>query len=267
MGAMTEEEKPIPEGTPTKGTVSGSVPDLDITILGAAQVQDADGDDLIVFYYEATNRSDELNALWHYNVDASQEGEFLEMVYVLDDVPEISYMDLEFFPGKTLRCAAAFEYDPDDGIVGFRISPFKGDEAVLYYADPQNLSGAPKEPYSFEAGPEILTGYEDLPGKTKNISFEDVEFFTDKDGRKMMRYSYHTPNDSEEAGLYHYCDAYQDGVELRAFWDDENNLNDWENMIFVNTCQLRTKSPVIIVCTEESEDGTGPVAVNIVKLN
>ncbi len=55
-------EKPIPEGEPSAGPVTGTVNGITFTILGADQAQSDEGP-LIVFYYEAVNTTDDYQEL------------------------------------------------------------------------------------------------------------------------------------------------------------------------------------------------------------
>ena len=267
MGSLgPDEAAPIPDGDFTVGTVSGTVHDLAYTILGAEHRQDAGAGDVIVFYFDVTNSTDELRALWFESYEASQGGEFLECVYALDDVPETMNVNFEFVPGRTIRCAAAFEFDPAGGKVSFRLSSaYDGENTLCYYADPQALSGAPAVPFRFDDDPSIPAMFIDLPERTENVSFEAPEFFTAGDGSRAMRYFIRVPNDSEDSSdyLYHYCTAFQDGVELAGIWDDPGTVSDPENHIRAYAVRLRTDSPVIIVVTEETDSGEICVAAKV----
>lgn len=267
MGSLGPDEAvPIPDGDFTAGTVSGTVHDLEYTILGAEHRQDAEAGDVIVFYFDVTNSTDELRALWYENYEASQCGEFLECVYALDDVPETMNVNFEFVPGRTIRCAAAFEFDPAGSKVSFRLSSaYDSDSTLCYYADPQSLSGAPAEPFKFDDDPAIPAMFKGLPEKTENVCFEEPEFFTAEDGSRAMRYFIRVPNDSEDSNdyMYHYCAAFQDGVELAGIWDDPGTVSDPENHIRADAVRLRTGSPVIIVVTEETASGESVVAAKV----
>lgn len=267
LGSLGPSEvEAIPDGEFTAGNVIGTVHDLEITILGADHLKDPEAGDVIVLYFEAKNCTDELRALWYEDVDASQGGKFLESVYEVDMVPEIYNMDFEFIPGRTIRAAAAFMFDPEGGKISFRISSYYDKEnALFYYADPQALSGAPAEPFVFDADPALPAMFKGLPEKTENVSFEGVEFFTYDEGR-AMRFFLHLPNDSEAEDddyLYHYCDLYQDGIELARIWDDPDTEGSVKEHLAAGAVRLRTESPVMIVVTEEDDSGTAIVAAKV----
>ena len=175
-------------------------------------------------------------------------------------------MNFEFVPGRTIRSAAAFEFDPAGGKVSFRLSsPYDHDSTLCYYADPQSLSGAPAEPFRFDDDPAIPAMFNSLPERTENISFEEPEFFTAGDGSRAMRCFIRVPNDSEDSNdyMYHYSTAFQDGVELAGIWNDPDTVNDPENQIRASAVRLRTGSPVIVVVTEETDSGNPYVAAKV----
>ena len=260
MGVMDDAAEPIPEGEPSVGPVTGTVNGLEFTVLGAERVQDEEAGEVIVFWVDVTNRSDEIKAVWYYDVEAGQGGEFLEPVFELDGVPELFNVNYEFLPGKTIRCAEAFIFDPDGGTVGLRIGDYEEEDTVLYYADPQDLSGAPAEPFAFNAGPVIRSALEELPEETGDVSVERIEFFTAEDGSDAMRFGIRVPEtaggDDEEAPFY-FCDAYQDGVELRRLWDDPGFEDGEDETLYTGVCLLRTDSPVLLVISEETGFGEG----------
>ena len=186
LGEKTAEE-PIPEGEPSEGPVTGTVNGITFTILGADQAQSDEGP-LIVFYYEAVNTTDDYQEIWYYDFEASQNSSFLETTWGLVDIPEEFNVNLGMAPGRTLRCASVFKYDPDGGAAGFRISSSDDkDNTVLYYADPGNLSGAPAEPFAFDADPSVPDYVEALPEEVEQVRIENAEFFTDEDGKDTVR--------------------------------------------------------------------------------
>ena len=260
LGAMNNEPEPIPEGKPTGGTVSGKVYCMEFTVLGAESLC-LDGKDYFVLFFDAANRSDDLQAVWTYDVEAAQGGEFLEPSWDLDSiVPEHFNVNFDLWPGRSIRCAVVFEYDPDGGVVGVRFSSYKDDKTVLYYADPQQLSGAPEEPFAFDADPSIPPELEELPQKTEHVSIESVEYFKDEDGCDALRFTYRFLGDAVDN---HYVELFQDGVEtafvrssavsaedldVEEIEDDPECLRDFSG-------RLRTGSPAVFVVFEEGEDG------------
>ena len=237
-------EKPIPEGEPSAGPVTGTVNGMTFTILGADQAQSDEGP-LIVFYYEAVNTTDDYQEFWYYDFEASQNGSFLETTWGLVDIPEEFNVNLGMAPGRTLRCASVFKYDPDGGAAGFRISDSDDkDNTVLYYADPRNLSGAPAEPFTFDADPSVPEYVQALPEEVEEVRIENAEFFKD------------------EVPFYqnYFYYALQDGILLPMnFIDDpkeeENNtgveINPGEEILCANCFELRTGSPVSFVVYED----------------
>ena len=257
-------EEPIPEGEPSEGPVTGTVNGITFTILGADQAQSDEGP-LIVFYYEAVNTTDDYQEFWYYDFEASQNGSFLETTWGLVDIPEEFNVNLGMAPGRTLRCASVFKYDPDGGAAGFRISSSDDkDNTVLYYADPGNLSGAPAEPFAFDADPSVPDYVQALPEEVEQVRIENAEFFTDEDGMDTVRVYFTFRNTSEEDQVPFYQNyfyyALQDGILLPMnFIDDpkeeENNtgveINPGEEILCANCFELRTGSPVSFVVYED----------------
>ena len=257
-------EKPIPEGEPSAGPVAGTVNGITFTILGADQAQSDEGP-LIVFYYEAVNTTDDYQEIWYYDFEASQNSSFLETTWGLVDIPEEFNVNLGMAPGRTLRCASVFKYDPDGGAAGFRISCSDDkDNTVLYYADPGNLSGAPAESFAFDADPSVPDYVQALPEEIEQVRIENAEFFTDEDGKDTVRVYFTFRNTSEEDQVPFYQNyfyyALQDGILLPMnFIDDpkeeENNtgveINSGEEILCANCFELRTGSPVSFVVYED----------------
>ncbi len=272
LGMMSDDAEPIPEGEPSEGPVTGTVNDLEYTVLGSSYIQDDEQGDVIVLWFDVTNCSDEFHAVWYEEIEASQGGEFLDSVFELDSVPELFNVNYDFIPGRTLRCATAYVFDPDGGVVSFRISSYADDTNVLYYADPQNLSGAPSEPFVFETDLAIPAELEALPEETENVRIENAEFFTDEEGDNAIRFYYCTFHDNEDEGPFHFSEALQDGIELHRIWNDdvsdgEQNLVEGASLR-THACKLRTGSPVILIVYEETEDGTDvPVASKVFEIS
>lgn len=144
--------------------------------------------------------------------------------------------------------------------MGVRFSSYKDDKTVLYYADPQQLSGAPEELFAFDADPSIPPELEELPQKTEHVSIESVEYFKDEDGCDALRFTYRFLGDAVDN---HYVELFQDGVEtafvrssavsaedldVEEIEDDPECLRDFSG-------RLRTGSPAVFVVFEEGEDG------------
>ena len=263
MSGSSDDNSPIPEDEPSEGPVTGSVDGIEFTILGADQVQSDEGP-LIVFYIEAVNTDDDYQEIWYYDFEASQNGEFLENTWGLGDIPEESNVDLGMAPGRTLRLANVFKYDPDGGVVGFRISYYEDkDNTVLYYADPRNLSGAPAEPFAYDADPSIPEYVQALPEEIEEVGMESVEFFTDEDGDEAVRFyfTFRNTSDKDEAAFCtdYGCYALQDGLKLPMSitidsHEEENNyakdIKPGEEILCASSYKLRTGSPVSFIVYE-----------------
>ena len=263
MSGSSDDNSPIPEDEPSEGPVTGSVDGIEFTILGADQVQSDEGP-LIVFYIEAVNTDDDYQEIWYYDFEASQNGEFLEDTWGLGDIPEESNVDLGMAPGRTLRLANVFKYDPDGGVVGFRISYYEDkDNTVLYYADPRNLSGAPAEPFAYDADPSIPEYVQALPEEIEEVGMESVEFFTDEDGDEAVRFyfTFRNTSDKDEAAFCtdYGCYALQDGLKLPMSitidsHEEENNyakdIKPGEELLCASSYKLRTGSPVSFIVYE-----------------
>ena len=263
MSGSSDDSSPIPEDEPSEGPVTGSVDGIEFTILGTDQVQSDEGP-LIVFYIEAVNTADDYQEIWYYDFEASQNGEFLENTWGLGDIPEESNVDLGMAPGRTLRLANVFKYDPDGGVVGFRISYYEDkDNTVLYYADPRNLSGAPAEPFAYDADPSIPEYVQALPEEIDEVGMESVEFFTDEDGDEAVRFyfTFRNTSDKDEAAFCtdYGCYALQDGLKLPMSitidsHEEENNyakdIKPGEEILCASSYKLRTGSPVSFIVYE-----------------
>ena len=267
LGTSNYEKKPIPEGEPSEGPVTGTVTGMEFTVLGADRLKYS-GTEYIVFYYDVTNRADGMRAVWSYDIDAAQDGGFLEENLEMDSIiPETFNCNLELWPGRTIRCAMAYPFDPDGGTVGLRIGDYGDDSTVLYYADPGSLSGAPEEPFAFDADPSVPEELRALPEESGDVRIEGAELFTDQDGKPAVRFSYRLLNNASDD---HYVTPIQDGIELTCIWNDpkheEEDPEDEDRLRF-RACRLRTGSPVVFVVFEEGSGGMAtPVAAKIVEI-
>ena len=251
----------------TAGTVTGVVDGMEFTVLGADSVR-YEGNDYIVFFYDAVNRGDALDAVWLFECDAAQDGEFLEETWDLDSiVPEHYNVNYDIYPGRTIRCASVFPFDPEGGVVGLRIGDYDSDSTVLYYADPQDLSGAPAEPFVFDADPSIPEELAALPREAGDVRIEDAEFFTEENGAAAVRFYFRYLNGSS---YDYYARLLQDGIEVMYNWDDverqEEDPEDEERLRSL-AYTLRTGSPVVFVMYEEGASGTDtPVAAMVMEV-
>ena len=265
LGAMGDDPDPIPEGEPSEGVVTGEADGLEFAVLGADRVHDAAAGDVMVFWFDMTNTTDELRAAWELDTDAAQDGAELEPVYELEDVPELFNVNLQIIPGRTLRCAAAFRYDPDGGTVGLRIRPYRGEGEVLFYADPKAPSGAP-EAVGFESALTIPEAWKDLPEETENVRFESAELIRDEENGDLLRCCIRSQLVSEDGFSAHYCTLFQDGVELIRVWDNDEADPGGDVQLIFHSCRPRTDSPVYALVFEEGPEGDVPVALKVVEI-
>lgn len=146
LGELGSSSVEIPDGEPTVGELSGTINGHSITVLGAEAITDSNGAPAIRFWYDFTNGSDkDASALWEVFFNAAQDGEALETATAStgDSVPEDTAAFDELAPGATCRCTETYTFDPNGGTVALRLSDLLDTGEMIYYADPQNLSGAP----------------------------------------------------------------------------------------------------------------------------
>ena len=265
-----------PEGDPTEGTVSGTIGDAYVTILSAEQFVDDDGDDAIRFWYEYTNQSEELSSANHaLFFDAWQDGEDLQYCWTYDtSVPEDDYAYLEVIPGKTIRCTETKKFNPDGGVVGFRIYDLWDDSSALYYyADPADLPGAPEDEFVIEVTGELPDILEDLETENDEVLLDSFEVTADSDGNDLIRiYFVFFNNSGAETNcmMNHSIKVFQDGVELESGYPDDyvdedfnyyKDIPDGESIDCAECYLLRSDSPVaVIIVNDETDEMIGGVA-------
>ena len=267
LGQMmsASEPDPIPEGQPSAGPVSGTIEKLDFTVLGT-DIKRENGQYLIAFYFDIENLDDELRTVWVYDFEASQNGTFLDAAWDQESVPEQSNLDLDIAPGRKLRAAAVFPFDPDAGVVSFRISSYSDDSTVLYYADPRNLSGAP-EAFVFDTDPSIPAYLNAVPAEGKDVHMIKTEFFRTGEGQDAVRFYFSFRNTTDEETcfcLQHSAYALQDGFSLPWIWTDDTlpedgntgkDIRPGEEIECANVYRVRTGSPIVFVVEHEDEEG------------
>ena len=164
-------------------------------------------------------------------------------------------------------------YDPKGGVVSFRISSYTGDSTVIYYADPEDLSGAPG-PFVLELDPSTPEFLKGLPEKSGDVSIEEAEFFKDEDGDPCVRFYFNFQNKSKDESLSfgydHGCYAMQDGFAIDWNWatvDEENNP--WKDVepggkiLCAKSFKLRTDSPVTFVIQSNGDEGVCAIAKTV----
>lgn len=267
LGGLYTEPEPIPEGEPSAGPVSGTVGGMDVTILGAEHTKE-NGAVAIRFYYTVTNNTGKINATWNLlNADAAQDGDTLESAWFWEGVPEDNYTGTRIAPGCSIVCAQLFSYDHTGGVVGFRLSSYEDENTLIYYADPQNLSGAPAESFQFPVTGEVPDELASLSAEMNGVRIDSVEFLKDDDGNDAVRFYFTYTNTSDEAASFstnHSYYAMQDGYELEGSWNTESVPEQdhlWEDAepgtetACAAVFALRSGSPVTLVVYEDWGDG------------
>lgn len=221
----------------TTGTVAGSgyVGDGDyyISIIGAEDFTDIDGEAAVRIYYEFTNNYDgdfstsAYDALSYY---ATQDGYDLTQTYSNDEASVANNIYYNIRVGLTMQCAAEFKYDPNGGNVDFGVCDYyDGESAGAVYATyvPGTFPGAP--------APYVVAPIND-PQWTLSLSTEgdldsfyvsvlDAEQITDADGNPAIRVYYQfTNNSTYSTSLYSelYVYTYQDGISLDTTYTFED---------------------------------------------
>lgn len=265
-----------PEGEPTEGPVSGTIGDAYVTILSAEQFVDDDGDDAVRFWYEYTNQSDELSSATHaLFFDSWQDGEDLAYSWVYNNsVPEDDYGYLQVIPGKTIRCTETKKFNPEGGIVGFRIYDLWDDSsAVYYYADPAAMPGAPADEFAIEVTGEMPDFLEDLETGNDDVMLDSFEIVPDSDGNDLIRiYFTFTNNTGEETNcmMKYSIKLFQDGIELESGYPDDyvdedfnyyEDIPDGESIDCAECYLIRSDSPVaVIIINDDTEEMIGGYA-------
>ena len=268
MGAGGSEEEPIPDGEPSEAPVTGVVEGIEFKILGAYSAE-KDGKPYIILNFDATNVSDDIRTPGDANFGAAQDGAFLDIPFDVDIGFDQYNINYGIWPGLTIRCSYAFDYDPDGGTVGFRINSYHEENSVLFYADPKNLDDAPEKPFDFNTGVTIPEELRDVPEEAEHVSVEKVEFYTAEDGSDAVRFFFRYLNDASSDGKYHSCMALQDGIQLPViyteldFYADENAAADRLRTL---PCRLRTDSPVVFLVLESTDDDTIVEAARILEV-
>ncbi len=233
LGNAIESSMPYdePEFTqqPATGSVLGSGYVGDglyyISINGAEKYEDVNGSPALRIFYTFTNNFDYPVEAWNVlQLDAVQDGEDLEVTYFWDEAQEDFNDGLKIRTGVTVQCCYAVVYDPNGGVVDFKVSAYdssQGTGRVIASFDPADLPGVP-----------IISGIAPVsdPQWTMQIpdsGIIDEDYFISVDKAEMVEddeygscirvyYSF-TNKDDEPNSMYMAVTpyAYQDGVGLR----------------------------------------------------
>lgn len=237
-------QKPVsPSGSPS---ISGSGEvgngDFYISVVGAEEFTDTEGDPAIRIYYEYTNNFDFPETAYNtIDWEAVQDGESLEFAYSWDDVEVYNNDLLSVRPGLTVQCCVQFKYDPNGGTVDasfFGWSAGKSGGRVLASYVPGQLPGAPA-PYEYEPipDPEWTTSELDSEGYLDNgkcyVEVTDAKLIQDSYGLDAVRVFYRFTNKYNEPVSFYSATTpivYQDGIglpesyaEISAETDDRAN--------------------------------------------
>lgn len=248
--------------------VTGTLGDHTYTILAAEHFTDQDGNPAIRIYFDFTNNGTTIESLWDVTyLYAYQSGYELVDTYANsdDDVPEYGNNYVSIAPGVTIRCIGEFSYQPEGGVVEFKIEDYTSDDVLTMEFDPAALSGRPAE-QEVELIPNP-TNTEGLPTEgvledvygIKLLNYEVVPgYSTDKVVRVFIEFT----NNSDEAASYFLSAselALQDGMEMEAGLADESAEEEANTSveiepgqsITVATCyELTSDSPVEFFITD-----------------
>ncbi|MBR1497349.1 MAG: DUF5067 domain-containing protein [Oscillospiraceae bacterium] len=253
----------IPAGEPSAGAVSGETGGYAVEILGADAFTE-EGDNIIRFYYTFTNTSNELTSAGRtLNMEAAQDGQFLEGAWTwYNGVPEDDYSYLTMAPGKSIRAATCFKYNPEGGVVALRLRV--DDDGVIYYTSPKALSGAPAEPFVIptDGNLDYLNGFaESIP----DCAVSRWETGKTENGEDFIRVYYnYTNGETEKSAFYWNYTAFvlQDGYGLdNALYagsvpEDEKlfeEVEPGESVECSSVYLLRSGSPVVVVVSRDND--------------
>lgn len=228
MWSRTGGAPPAPRPAKTSGMIAGSgyvgQRRYYVTVNGAEQFTDLDGDSALRVYFEFTNENRDLSSISAASalcVQASQDGKELEIAYSIDNAA-VDSAGLFIRPGVTIQAGGAFKYKPGGGAVEVSVFGRGEDKAggvVSATYLPENLPGAPPP---FAAAPV------DAPNWTEGLSHQgEVDFcfvsiydavsIRDVHGEPAIRiYFAFTNGHSEEISMDAALSsmAYQDGIAL-----------------------------------------------------
>lgn len=142
---------PVPRPT-APGAVAGSgyvgQSRYYVTVNGAEQFTDLDGDSALRVYFAFTNENwdiSSVSAARALRIQASQDGKELGLTYSIEN-EAVDAAGLFVRPGVTIQCGASFKYKPSGGIVDVSVFSREEDKAggvVSATYLPESLPGAP----------------------------------------------------------------------------------------------------------------------------
>ena len=210
-----------------------------ITVTGAEDFVDVDGESAIRIYYDFTNNYSDDFASAAYDVlsyYAMQDGSYLTETYSYDYDSVASNSSYNIRPGVTMQCCSEFKYDPYGGSVDFSVYSYYDDESggvVTASYIPGSLPGAPAPyvlvPITDPQWTKSIPGEGDLDGFY--VAVTDGELVTDANGDPAIRIYYQfTNNNTYTTSMSNELSpfTYQDGVSLDTTYetvDSETDMN------------------------------------------
>lgn len=240
-----------------------------ISIIGAEDITDVDGDDAIRVYYEYTNNyegdysSSAYNALGY---DVAQDGNQLQETYAAYESSVANNASYYIRQGLTIQCFVEFKYNRNGGSVDINIYGYsEGEDGGMVTAtySPGSLPGAPT-PYVITpvSDPQWTTA---LPaeGNLDNfyVAVNDAELITDANGNQAIRIYYEFTNNSDyntSIGDELYILTYQDGISLdytNAAQDSETDMNYYT--------EIAPGSSITVTCIFVLRNQTSPVEAEV----
>ena len=238
-----------------------------ISVTGAEDIIDVDGDPAIRIYYDFTN-----NYVDHYSLSAydcvgyyaTQDGSDLYETYY--DSTTVNNCMYNIRPGVTIQCWAEFKCDPYGGNIDFAIYGYdEGESAGVVYAtyDPNNLPGAPMPYVVVPVMDPQWTSQLAYAGDLDDIYVEvqDAETVTDSNGYAAIRVYYQfTNNASYDTSFYNetYTFAYQDGISLETTYETVDSDTDVDYYTTISPGQTITVS-----CVYKLHNQTSPIEAEV----
>ena len=266
-GYDSEDGSELSSGIAGSGYVDNG--DSYISVIGAEDITDVDGDDAIRVYYEYTNNyegdysSSAYNALGY---DVSQDGNQLQETYAAYESSVVNNASYYIRQGLTIQCFVEFKYNRNGGSVDINIygySEGEGGGMVTATYTPGSLPGAP--------APYVITPVSDpqwtmnLPAEGELDSFyvavNDAELITDANGDQAIRVYYEFTNNSDHntsIGDELYLFTYQDGISLdytNAAQDSETDMNYYT--------EIAPGSKITVTCIFVLRNQTSPVEAEV----
>lgn len=237
---------------------SGDIGDFHAAFLGAEGIQNDDGEPAIRIWYEVTNNSLIVcpSPLW---LTVTQGDADLDMTYLYEDVPESGYSNLALAPGRTIRCAALYNYDPQGDIITASLSEFFGDSVVSTF-DPTALPGAPTDTFAIEPDPTAAEFMRSVPQTGEGVEILGVEKDVDWNDEPVVVVRLRFTNTGDEANsffsmfnVYALQDGY--GLEMGSVLSDDAAISEnpyadvepGESIECAYVFELRGESPVAVV--------------------